>query len=321
MHQPHQHLRCPAAAATSPKPSAPMPLVLVLPCRPTGSCCCSNIASCRWARGGLLLTGGIGIGSSSGGGSSGGGGEGGGSAGTWQQWVARTHPAKCEFSHAQPIRHSLQDYNVTAPHPDAIPLERSILVPEVGAGTAMAALPCWRVSRFTAALHSCMLQSAALRLAACCAWQAHCRALPGVTLPLLVVQGPRYQIECPIRMPPAPIPHQIRNVSRRTCSICAPTPDMLREQHLADLGLTGDEPMPLVLPVWPGDGALVEGGGGGGSSDSESSSGRAASGSSRALDGQSGQGGCGGSGVGGSASITIVSSRGGQGGAAGGQGE
>lgn len=31
-----------------------------------------------------------------------------------------------------PPANAPQDYNVTVPHPDAVPLERSILVPEVG---------------------------------------------------------------------------------------------------------------------------------------------------------------------------------------------
>lgn len=203
---------------------------------------------------------------------------------------------------------------MTAPHPDAIPLERSILVPEVGAGTATAALPCWRASRCTAGW--CKVQ----HLAAC---SALCWASTLLHSTRCHTNVAWWCKDLSIRRDsnpdaPAPIPHQIRNVTRRTCSVCAPTPDMLREQHLADLGLTGDEPMPLVLPVWPGDGALVEGGGGDGSSNSESSSGRAASGSSGALDGQSGQDGSGGAGVGGSASI--ASSRGGQGGAAGEQG-
>lgn len=36
---------------------------------------------------------------------------------------------------------ALQDYNVTLPHPDAVPLERSILVPEVGWGAGEKLLP------------------------------------------------------------------------------------------------------------------------------------------------------------------------------------
>lgn len=35
---------------------------------------------------------------------------------------------------------------------------------------------------------------------------------------------------------------------------------------MADLGLTGDEPPTLVLPLWPGDGAVVEGSSSDGSS-------------------------------------------------------
>lgn len=40
---------------------------------------------------------------------------------------------------------------------------------------------------------------------------------------------------------------------------------MLMAQRMADLGLSGDDPVQLVLPVWPGDGAVVEGGSGSGS--------------------------------------------------------
>lgn len=72
----------------------------------------------------------------------------------------------------------------------------------------------------------------------------------------------------PCHAPPLLLPlHQVRNVTRRTCRVCAPTKEQLLEQRRADLGLKGDEPLPqLVLPVWeeegPQQGHALGGGGG-----------------------------------------------------------
>lgn len=104
-----------------------------------------------------------------------------------------------------------------------------------------------------------------------------------------------------------PTSPQIRNVTRRTCSVCVPTRDMLMAQRLADLGLSGDDPLQLMLPVWPGDGAVVEGGSG------------SASGS-HGLVGMEGSGGGGGSTAEGS-TLGVGSRRGGHGRAAGRQDE
>lgn len=44
---------------------------------------------------------------------------------------------------------------------------------------------------------------------------------------------------------------QVRNVTRRMCTLCAPTREQLLEQRRADLGLGHDAPQPeLALPLW-----------------------------------------------------------------------
>lgn len=52
-------------------------------------------------------------------------------------------------------------------------------------------------------------------------------------------------------------------MTRRSCSLCAPTREQLLEQRRADLGLSEDDHLPgLVLPVWDaGQGGASSGGG------------------------------------------------------------
>ena len=93
----------------------------------------------------------------------------------------------------------LQNHSASL-HPDAVPLEQSILLPQAS-------------------------RSGGLQGHCCCVGQAHTTSVGNLM---------------PHTLPPLTLLLQVRNVTQRTCQLCKPTPEQLEEQFELELELEAE---------------------------------------------------------------------------------